>query len=172
VEPIEQAWIVTDLMAKEATKEGLSVDKAVSILRSAKALLNECHLNAQTRDELLPNATTLMNEAQKEIFTLAKSLGSDFEEKWTAKLKRALHGEKIGKFSVEGSSKFRPNMPRGGEWVRVAIPDGVKEKIKDIEQSAGVEIKPDGDSHVSIIGDKESIRKALDEISPYFKVKK
>lgn len=169
MEPIEQAWIVTDLMAKEAKKEGLSVDKVVSLLRSAKALLNECHLNAATRDELLPKATTLMNEAQKEIFTLVEELKSDFEEKWTAELKRALHGEKIGEFMVEGSSKFRPNMPRGGEWVRIAIPDSARRKIKDIEQSAGVEIKPDGDSHVIIIGDKESIRKALDGLSPYFK---
>jgi len=171
VEPIEQAWIVTDLMAKEATKEGLLVDKAVSLLRSAKALLNECHLNIATRDELLPKAAALMNEAQKEIFTLAKPLGSDFEEKWTAQLKKALHGEKIGEFKVEGSSKFRPNMPKGSEWVRVAMPEGAKGKMKDIEKSAGVEIKEDDDSHVIIAGDKEAIRKALDELSPYFKNK-
>ena len=169
MEPIEQAWIVTDLMAKEAKKSGLSVDKAVMLLRSAKALLNECHLNILTRDELLPKATTLMNEAQAEIFALASPLGIDFEEKWTAELKRALHGEKIGEFTVEGSSKFMPNMPRSGEWVRVAIPEGAKKKIKDIEKSAGVEMKEDGDSHMVIIGDKESIRKALDELAPYFK---
>ncbi len=100
MELIEQAWIVTDLMAKEAKKAGLPVDKAVSLLRSAKALLNECHLNIATRDELLPKASALMNEAQKEIFSLAAPLGSDFEEKWTGVLKRALHGEKIGKFTA------------------------------------------------------------------------
>jgi hypothetical protein len=169
VEPIEQAWIVTDLMAKEAKKSGLAVDKAVMLLRSAKALLNECHLNVLTRNELLPKASTLINEAQSEIFALASPLGSDFEEKWTGKLKRTLHGEKIGEFTVEGSSKFRPNMPRGGEWVRVAIPKDAKKKIKDIEKSAGVEMKEEDDSHIIITGGKESIRKALDELAPYFK---
>jgi hypothetical protein len=169
VEPIEQAWIVTDLMAKEAKKSGLAVDEAVMLLRSAKALLNECHLNVLTRGELLPKASTLVNEAQKEIFSLAKPLGSDFEEKWMQELKRALHGEKIGKFTVEGSSKFYPNMPRKGEWVRVAIPPSATKKLKGIEKRSGVAIQKDGDSHVIIIGEKESIRKALDELSPYFK---
>ena len=84
-------------------------------------------------------------------------------------LKRALHGEKIGEFSVEGSSKFYPNMPRNREWVRVAMPESAKGKTKEIEQSAGVEIREDGETHAIIIGDKESIRKALDELSPYFK---
>ena len=172
MEPIEQAWIVTDLMAKEAKKSGLSVDEAVSLLRSAKALLNECHLNVTTRDELLPKASTLINDAQKEIFSLAAPLGSDFEEKWTGVLKRALHGEKIGKFTVAGSSKFRANVPRGGEWVRVAIPDSAKKKIKGIGRDAGVEIQKDGESHVIIKGNKGSIRKALDGLSPYFKNKK
>jgi hypothetical protein len=139
VEPIEQSWIVTDLMAKEAKKSGLKVDKAVMLLRSAKALLNECHLNPLTMDELLPKASAIINEAQKEIFSLATPLGNDFEDKWTDTLKRALHGEKIGEFSVEASSKFYPNMPRNREWVRVAMP---------------------------------AIRKALDELSPYFKAKK
>lgn len=169
MEELEQAWVVTDLMAKEAKKSGLDVDGAVKLLRSAKALLNECHLNILTRDELLPKASILLNEAQREIFSLAAPLGSDFEEKWNVELKRALHGEKIGEFVVESSSKFRPNMPKSGEWVRVAIPDGAKEKIKDIEKSASVEIQKDGETHVIITGDKESIRKALDEMSPYFK---
>lgn len=172
MEPIEQAWIATDLMAKEAKKSGLGVDKAVMLLRSAKALLNECHLNAATRNELLPRASTLINEAQKEIFALAEPLGDEFEKRWTEELKRALHGEKIGEFKVEGSSKFRPNMPRDGEWVRVAIPGRAKKKIKDIEKSAGVEMRNDGDAHIIIKGDRESIRKALDELSPYFKQKK
>jgi hypothetical protein len=169
VEPIEQAWVVTDLMAKEAKKAGLAVDGVVSLLRSAKAILNECHLNVLTRGELLPKASTLINEAQREIFSLAEPLGSDFAEKWTQELKRALHGEKVGDFAVEGSSKFYPNMPRNKDWVRVAIPDSVKKKLKDFEQKAGVEIQKDGETHVVIIGEKESIRKALDEMSPYFK---
>ena len=169
MEPIEQSWIVTDLMAKEAKKAGLKVDKAVLLLRSSKALLNECHLNPLTRGELLPKATILINDAQKEIFLLAKPLEGDFEEKWTDVLKRVLHGEKIGEFIVEGSSKFYPNMPRNSKWARVAMPGSAKGKIKDIEQNAGVEIREDGDSHAIIIGDKEAIRKALDELAPHFK---
>ena len=59
--------------------------------------------------------------------------------------------------------------PRNKEWVRVAIPESVRDKLESIEKKAGVEIRPDGDSHVIITGDKASIRKALDEMSPYFK---
>lgn len=171
MEHVEQSWVVTERMAKEAKKAGLAIDKAVDLLRSAKAILNECHLNVLTRNELLPKANALIGDAQIEIFSAAEPLGSDFTEKWTEELKRALHGEKIGVFMVEGSSKFYPNMPRNKEWVRVAIPKSVKDKIKDIGEQAGVEIRPDGDSHVIIIGEKASIRKALDKMSPHFKEK-
>ena len=166
---IEQTWIVTQRMAGEVKKAGFAVDSAVKLLRYAKAILNECRLDVHARGELLPKASALIEDAQREIFSTAKPLGTDFTEKWTAELKRALIGEKIGEFTVEGSSKFYSNMPRNNEWVRIAIPEPVKKKLGSIGDRAGVEIRPDGDSHVIITGGKASIRKALDEMSPYFK---
>lgn len=172
MESIEQSWIVTQRMAGEVKKAGFAVDGAVNLLRSAKAILNECRLDIHARDELLSKASAFIDDAQREIFSAATPLGTDFTEKWTAELKRALMGEKIGEFTVEGSSKFHSNMPRNKEWVRIAIPESIKKKLESIEDGAGVEIRPDGDSHVIIMGEKASIRKALDEVSPYLKVKK
>ena len=172
MESIEQTWIVTQRMAGEVKKAGFAVDSAVNRLRSAKAMLNECRLDEHARAELLPKASALIEDAQREIVSTAEPLGTDFTEKWTAELKRALMGEKIGEFTVEGSSKFYSNMPRDRKWVRVAIPESVKKELEGIGDRAGAEIRPDGDSHVIIAGEKASIRKALDEISPYFKMKR
>lgn len=169
MESIEQTWIVTQRMAGELKKAGLAVEGAVEDLRSAKSILNECQLNVDSRDKLLPKASALVEDAQRELFSMAESLGTEFTEKWTEELKRALKGEKMGEFTAEGSSKFYSNIPRNKEWVRVAIPESVRDKLESIEKRAGVEIRPDGDSHVIITGDKASIRKALDEMSPYFK---
>ncbi len=169
MDSIEQTWIVTQRMAGEVKKAGFAVDNAMSLLRSSKVILNECRLDTHARGGLLPKASTFIEDAQREIFMAAEPLGAEFTEKWTVELKRALKGEKIGEFTVEGSSKFYPGMPRNREWVRVAIPESVKKELDSIAGTAGVKIRPDGDSHVIITGEKASIRKALDELSPHFK---
>lgn len=171
MESIEQTWIVTRRMAGEIKKAGFAVDSAVDMLRSAKSILNECQLNVDSKGKLLPKASALVEDAQRELFSTAEPLGPDFTEKWTEELKRALKGEKIGEFKADVSSKFYSNMPKNKEWVRVAIPESVRDKLEDIGEKAGAEMRPDGDSHVIIAGDKASIRKALDEMAPYFKEK-
>lgn len=167
----EQNWIVAQHMAEEAKMAGLAVDRVMNLLRSAKVLLNECRLDAHARIGLLPRASTLIEDAQRDLFLAAEHLETDLTEKWTAELKKVFSGEKVGEFTVTGSSKFYSGMPRDGKWVRIAIPISLKGKLKDIEDKAGVKIRQDGDSHVLIAGEKSAIRKALNAMSPYFKSK-
>ncbi len=171
MESVEQNWIVAQRMVDEVKKAGFAVDRAVDLLRSAKTILNECRLDAHARAELSPKASVLIEDAQREIFLAGVPLGADFTEKWTAELKKVLLGEKVGEFTVGGSSKFYSNMPRDKKWVRIAIPKAVKNELEGIGERTGTKIRPDGDSHVLIMGEKASIRKALDEMSPYFKSK-
>lgn len=171
MDPTEQNWVVIQKMAGEVKKAGLPMGNLVRLLRDAKAVLNECRLDEHSRGELLPRASMLVEEAQREIFSIAGPLGPDFEKKWMEILKRVLKGEKIGEFTVTGSSKFYPNRPKNKDWVRVRVPASAREKLGEIENSSGVEIRPDGDEHILIMGDKASIQRALEELSPYFREK-
>lgn len=162
---IEQAWVATTKMAVEARKAGVSLGNAFELLRSAKSVLNE-HGHAAAAGR----AGEMLAEAQKEIFSKAELLGKKFSEKWSRELKKAAEGEKIGEFSI-WESKFYPAAPKDRRWVRVSLPRTLSiKKLEEIAKRCGAAVEPQEKQHVIISGDKDSLRKALDEISPYFKV--
>lgn len=158
---IEQAWVATTKMAVEARKAGVNLGNAFELLRSAKSVLNE-RGHGHAAEEMLA-------EAQKEIFSKAELLGKKFSEKWSRALKKAAEGEKIGEFSI-WESKFYPAAPKDRRWVRVSLPRTLSiKKLEEIAKKCRVAVEPQEKQHVIISGDKDSLRKALDEISPYFK---
>ncbi len=164
---IEQAWVATTKMAVEARKAGVSLDNAFELLRSAKSVLNE---RGHGHAAEVSRAEEMLAEAQKEIFSKAELLGKKFSEKWSRALKKAAEGEKIGEFSI-WESKFYPAAPKDSRWVRVSLPKTLSiKKLEEIAKRCGAAVEPQEKRHVIISGDKDSLRKALDEISPYFKV--
>ncbi len=155
-------------MAVEARKAGVSLDSAFELLRSAKSILNERrHEHAEKE---LPVVEGMLLEAQKEIFLRTEPLGKKFSEKWSRKLKKAAEGEKIGEFSI-WKSKFYPAAPKGKKWARISLPRTLRIKeLEEIAKRCKVAVEPQGKQYVIISGDRDSLRKALDEISHYFKI--
>jgi len=165
---IEQTWIATMKMAVEARKAGVSLDSAFELLRFAKSILNE-RRHEHTEKEL-PVVEGMLLEAQKEIFLRAELLGKKFSKKWSNELKKAAEGEKIGEFSI-WESKFYPTVPKDKKWARISLPRTLSiKKLEEIAKRCKVAVEPQEKQCVIISGDRDSLRKALDEISHYFKI--
>ncbi len=168
-ENIEQNWLVTMRMALDLKESGQAVDEILELLKSAKTLLNQYLVYENTAPDTLPKAGDLVDRAQSKVFLKAKPLGRTFREKWDSTLKRVVAGEKVENFMVQ-KSVFYPSMPRNKRWVRIKPPKSLTEKrLSDIARNTNVEIMPHEDKHVLIVGDKETLREAVKEISQYMK---
>lgn len=163
----EQLWLVTMKMAVEAKRKGVGVQGALSLLRSAKSLLNEGRLEEHPY-KLTAEARRLIEEAQREIFVNASTI-EGFEGKWDEEINRVLRGHKIGEYPFTLTS-FYPGLPRGLSWVRLPLTNKLTiSKAKEIAVKFGVAFKPHGEAHFLISGDKASLRRVLEAVSKYFK---
>lgn len=165
---VEQMWLAAHEIALDARKRGAVLEDTFELLRSSRALLNECSLDRQPPVELLLRADSMISEALKEIFSAASSIDRKVIEGWRKKIDRVSTGGVIGNFVVS-QSKFYSGVGMDRNWVRVALPDSLGSKeLKGIGDRTGVHLEVK-ERHVLIRGDKKAIRKTLDELAPYFK---
>jgi hypothetical protein len=169
-ETLQQMWIATMRMAAQLRREGFKIDKAFDLLRNARIILNEHAVDKEVGKVFLPRAAQLIESAQRELFLAAEPLGNEFTEGWEGQFKEIMQGKKVGEFAALRSSTFYASLPRSRNWVRISTSGLPKKKLKEIQRQ--VEVRPHGEGHVLLIGDKASLRKALDQISPYLRVKK
>lgn len=163
----EQLWLVTIRMAMEAKKKGINVDNALALLRNAKSMLNEAHLDEDSHF-LATKAEAMIEEAQREIFINTSSMPA-FEKKWNDVITRVQRGEKFGEYVVSALS-FYPDLPRGERWVRLPTNEKLSiSKARKIAAKHGVEFKPHEKGHFILTGDRKDLKRALDDLSKYYR---
>lgn len=164
---LQQKWLASLDMFLELNKAGFSLPKASEHLRHVKSMISEAMLNRSADYEFFAQADSLMDEAQREIFMAGEPLGQDFIERWDKVFKGIMSGEKYGEFRLS-SSKFYPHLPRGEYWVRIKQPEEASQrKLREISTRNGVDIKEHMEEHILIAGEKEDVKRALQEISGY-----
>jgi|Deesub1362A_J573_1020465.scaffolds.fasta_scaffold00057_23 hypothetical protein len=168
LETLQQVWLVTMNMATEVRRKGIEVGNAFDYLRTAKVILNERTFGETEDRGFLFRASELIDNAQRDIFIAAEALGKEFTVDWENKIREVLNGKKVGEFPATRSSKFYSQLPRSKNWVRVPDKKEVKEKVEELKD---IEVRPHGEGYLLLIGDKASLRKALDAISPVMRVK-
>jgi hypothetical protein len=156
-------------MAAELKRQGIATEDAFKYLRAARAILNEYTADKKAEEKHLIKASELIDTAQKDIFIAAKPLGKKFTTMWENKFKEILRGKRVGEFRVVRSSTFYPSLPRNKNWIRIAATKAIREKLENVE---GIEVRDHGEGYVLVMGDRLSLRKALDEISDLMKGKK
>ena len=165
----EQMWLATMRMAVELKKAGMKVDGAFAALRSAKVILNECRVDPYAKPEFLAKAENIILEAQRDLFAAAAPLGQEFIDGWEGRLRKAISGEKVEASGLYEST-FYPGLPRDMGWVRLLPPEGLgQEALKGIAEKCGAEMRPHEGGYVLITGKKETVKRVLKEISPYYK---
>lgn len=168
-EILQQKWVANFDMLIEINKNKFSVPIASELLRNVKSMINEAVINKTAADEFLAVTDSLLDEANREIFSAAEPLGSEFTERWEKVFRKIMAGEKYGEY-ILNSSRFYPHLPRGKYWVRLKQPAGTTpERLREIAREYNVFIKRHQKEHIVITGDKEKVKEALRELAVYLK---
>ncbi len=160
---LEQTWLAVMRMAVDAKKQtGVDLTKCFALLRDAKPLLNECHLDEEVDPEILRQAEELILQARRLATNAGDAIGAEFMDKWAGILEGVIRGEKIGEFPVSRPS-FHPGMPKG-RYVKISPSSGLDaETIVRIAQEKGLQAQEKNDEYI-LIGDEEKLREALNEM--------
>jgi len=101
--------------------------------------------------------------------TLAEQLGSEYTDTWTDKLLRASRGEVVYP-PKKTESKFVVGAPSGFSMVRMNFKAPLSEdRVQEIAEYENVIIEFEEDTLLVVYGDKENIKKSLQELSSFFK---
>jgi hypothetical protein len=163
----EQLWLATVKMVLEAKRGGVEVGKTLSLLRNARAMLNEGRLDNGFL-ELTVEAEMMIEEAQEEIF-MATASTPLFKEKWEEVISRVQRGEQIGDYSMAPNT-FRPGLPRDGKWVRLPFNGTLSvSKARKVAAEHGLDFRLHGEKHFILLGDRTRIKQALETLSKYYR---
>ncbi len=168
-EILQQKWLASFDMLLELKKNKFSVPRASELLRHVRSMINEAALNKAADEKFFAKAENLLDEAQREIFFVAEPLGKEFLERWDDVFKKIMAGEKYGEYTFN-SSTFYPHLPRGAYWVRLKQPkEATPQRLREIAKACDVLIKRHQKEHIIITGNKEKVKKALQELAVYLK---
>lgn len=154
-ENTESVWEVAMNVTSVMKKEGLDTGDAVRRLRDAKVLLNHCKYDEHAHGEELFEVEIEIDAIHRDLMSVLEETG----KKEDYSFKPPSHTKAVAA-SVAGPPS---GLPKDKSWARIRLPDNVS--LEDISQIEGLEVIAEADENITIVGEKPSIKKALDEIS-------
>jgi hypothetical protein len=170
--PAEQTWLVlvellTDLRKKEI-EISTEIPKNIQI---AKTTINFYKVDPTDpeRQVEVKRINEFLTSIQNSLMDLAEEVSSEYAGKWMDKLLRASRGEVVYP-QKKTDSKFVIGAPSGFSMVRMNFKAPLSEdRVQEIAEYENVIIEFEEDTLLVVYGDKENIKKSLQELSSFFK---
>jgi hypothetical protein len=170
--PAEQTWLVlVDLLTDLKKKEKKIPKEITKNIQMAKTTINFYKVDPTDpeRQVAVKRINEFLTSVQNFLMGLADEVSSEYADKWMNKLLRASRGEVVYP-QKKTDSKFVVGAPSGFSMVRMSFKTPISEdRVQEIAEYENVIIEFEEDTLVMIYGDKENIKKSLQELSSFFK---
>jgi len=170
--PAEQTWLVlVDLLTDLKKKEKEIPKEITKNIQMAKTTINFYKVDPTDpeRQVAVKRINEFLTSIQNFLMGLAEEVNSEYADKWMNKLLRASRGEVVYP-QKKTDSKFVVGAPSGFSMVRMNFKTPLSEdRVQEIAEYENVIIEFEEDTLIVIYGDKENIKKSLQELSSFFK---
>jgi len=170
--PAEQTWLVLVELLTDLRKKEMEIPKEITKnIQMAKTTINFYKVDPTDpqRQVEVKRINEFLTSIQDALMGLAEELGSEYADKWMDKLLRASRGEEVYP-QKKTESKFVVGAPSGFSMVRMNFKAPLSEdRVQEIAEYENVIIEFEEDALLVVYGDKENIKKSLQELSSFFK---
>ena len=170
--PAEQTWLVlVDLLTDLKKKEKEIPKEITKNIQMAKTTINFYKVDPTDpeRQVAVKRINEFLTTVQNFLMGLAEEIGSEYVDEWMNKLLRASRGEVVYP-QKKTDSKFVIGAPSGFSMVRMNFKTSLsEERVQEIAEYENVIIEFEEDNLLLIYGDKENIKKSLQELSSFFR---
>lgn len=168
IKKAEQTWLVLLDLFGDLNRREIQVNVAPE-LRLCKNLIYIVKGSSIPREKDLQDLKNRLEQAKYALISAALKIDETYAKKWLSEFDRASRGE-LGREVTFARTKFVPGLPRDPAegWARLTLSELINEEcVEDIVEHFGVIIEFQDDFHVTISGKKESVKKAIQELSYY-----
>lgn len=170
--PAEQTWLVLVELLTDLRKKGLEIPKKVTKnIQMAKTVINFYKVDPTDpeRQVEVKRINEFLTSVQESLIRIANELGEDYADDWMDKLLKASRGEEVYP-QKKTDSKFVVGAPSGFSMIRVNFKAPLSEdRVQEIAEYHNVIIEFEEDHLIAVYGDKENLKKSLQELSTFFK---
>jgi hypothetical protein len=170
--PAEQTWLVLVELLTDLKKKGLEIPKEVTKnIQMAKTTINFYKVDPTDpqRQVEVGRINEFLTKVQNTLMGLADGIGEEYSAQWMDKLLKASRGEVVYP-QKKTDSKFVVGAPSGFSMIRVNFKAPLSEdRVQEIAEYHNVIIEFEEDDLISVYGDKENLKKSLQELSSFFK---
>lgn len=170
--PVEQTWLVLVELLTDLRKKEMEIPKEITKnIQMAKTSINFYKVDPADpgRQVEVKRINEFLTSIQNFLMGLAEDVGSEYADKWMNKLLRASRGEVVYP-QKKNDSKFVVGAPSGFSIVKMNFKTPLSEdRVQEIAEYENVIIEFEEDNLVVVYGDKENIKKSLQELSSFFK---
>lgn len=170
--PAEQTWLVLVELLTDLRKKDKEIPKEITKnIQIAKTIINFYKVDPTDpeRQVEVKRINESLTSIQNSLMNLAEELSSEYADKWMDKLLRASRGEVVYP-QKKTDSKFVVGAPSGFSMVRMNFKVPLSEdRVQEIAEYENVIIEFEEDNLLIVYGDKENIKKSLQELSSFFK---
>ena len=170
--PAEQTWLVLVELLTDLRKKDKEIPKEITKnIQIAKTTINFYKVDPTDpeRQVEVKRINESLTSIQNSLMNLAEEVSSEYADKWIDKLLRASRGEVVYP-QKKTDTKFVVGAPSGFSMVRMNFKAPLSEdRVQEIAEYENVIIEFEEDSLVVVYGDKENVKKSLQELSSFFK---
>lgn len=170
--PAEQTWLVLVELITDLRKKGLEIPKQVTKnIQMAKTTINFYKVDPTDpeRQVEVGRINVLLTSIQDSLMNIAAGVGEEYSAQWMEKLLKASRGEEVYP-QKKTDSKFVVGAPSGFSMIRVNFKAPLSEdRVQEIAEYHKVIIEFEEDNLIAVYGDKENLKKSLQELSTFFK---
>jgi hypothetical protein len=170
--PAEQTWLVLVELLTDLRKKGLDIPKEVTKnVQMAKTTINFYKIDPTDpeRQVEVKRINEFLTSVQNSLMGMADEVGDKYSAQWMEKFLRASRGEVVYP-KKKTDSKFVVGTPSGFSMIRVNFKAPLSEdRVQEISEYHNVIIEFEEDNLVAVYGDKDNLKKSLQELSTFFK---
>ena len=170
--PAEQTWLVLVELLTDLRKKGSDIPQEVpKNVQMAKTTINFYKVDPTDpeRQVEVKRINEFLTTLQNSLMGMADEIGDQYSDQWMEKLLRASRGEVVYP-QKKTNSKFVVGAPSGFSMIRVNFKAPLSEdRVQEIAEYHNVIIEFEEDNLVAVYGDKENLKKSLQELSTFFK---
>ena len=170
--PAEQTWLVLVELLTDLRKKGVEIPKELpKTVQMAKSTINFYKIDPTDpeRQVEVKRINEFLTSVQNSLMGMADEVGDQYSAQWMEKLLKASRGEVVYP-QKETDSKFVVGAPSGFSMIRVNFKAPLSEdRVKVIAEYHNVIIEFEEDNLVAVYGDKDNLKKSLQELSTFFK---
>ncbi len=152
----EEKWKILDDLLIELQERDEKIPKDVmNDLRSAKTMI-QINRADPTRIENISRIDTYLRSVESYGILTAEKYGTNLVEEWLKKLKE-IKEVKAKKKKI--SSRFISGVPRGKNWVRIEISEGISsEEIRKLVNESDISYQIKENGYIFVYGKGENIK--------------